>query len=126
MSTLTVTNIKATGETASRAVSGVAAAWCKFDDAATIADSFNIASSVDVQTGQWRFSKTNEMSSTNYIVVGANGNAINNFTAGHNSNSIESSANHTHSKYLVNGGASDWEDFGSGGYGMDTVHGDLA
>ena len=27
MSTITVTNIKATGETATRAVSGVAAAW---------------------------------------------------------------------------------------------------
>ena len=36
MSTLKVTNIQATGETASRAVSGVAAAWVNFDGVALL------------------------------------------------------------------------------------------
>ena len=35
MSTLKVTNIQATGETASRAVSGVAAAWVNFNGTGT-------------------------------------------------------------------------------------------
>ena len=55
MSTITVTNIKATGETASRAVSGVVAAWCDLDGTGTIAleDSFNCASATDNGTGDY-------------------------------------------------------------------------
>jgi len=53
MSTLKVTNIQATGETASRAVSGVAAAWVNYiaDGTQSINDSFNIASITDNGTG---------------------------------------------------------------------------
>jgi len=55
MSTLTVTNIKATGETASRAVSGVAAAWVNFNGTGTIEarDSMNVASLTDNGTGDY-------------------------------------------------------------------------
>ena len=53
MSTLKVTNIQATGETASRAVSGVAAAWAWVDQYAdnAIDNSFNVASFTDLGTG---------------------------------------------------------------------------
>ena len=98
-----------------------AKAWAKFDNSATLADSFNIASTVDVQTGQWRFSKTNSMASTNYTVVGTSGNLIGSFNTGENANAIETTANHTQSKYDTN-----WQDFSAGGYGMHNVHGDLA
>ena len=45
MSTITVTNIKATGETASRAVSGVAGAWAFYNTVTTTSlfDSNNVA-----------------------------------------------------------------------------------
>ena len=46
MSTITVTNIKATGETASRAVSGVAGAWAFYNTVTTTSlfDSNNVSS----------------------------------------------------------------------------------
>jgi len=100
---------------------GSAKAWAKFDDSATLADSFNISSSVDVQTGQWRFAKTNSMVDTDYVVVGMGGYLIGSFNTGYNSNATETTANHTQSKYDSN-----FQDFGSGGYGMHNVHGDLA
>ena len=56
MSTIKITNIQATGETATRAVSGVAAAWGTKNSAGTsILDSFNISSLSDNGTGaaQW-------------------------------------------------------------------------
>ena len=67
MSTLKVTNIQATGETASRAVSGVAAAWGTKNSAGTsILDSFNISSLSDSGTGvaQWNYS--NNFANVNY------------------------------------------------------------
>ena len=69
MSTLTVSNIKATGETASRAVSGVAAAWVNFDGTGTIAtrDSLNIASLTDNGTGQYLLNYTSAMANANYV-----------------------------------------------------------
>jgi hypothetical protein len=68
MSTITVTNIKATGETASRAVSGVAAAWCNYDGTGTasIRDSINIASLTDNGTGSHSISFSNTMDNANY------------------------------------------------------------
>mgnify|MGYP001033195728 FL=1 len=75
MSTITVTNIKATGETASRAVSGVAAAWCNYDGTGTasIRDSINIASLTDNGTGSHSISFSNTMDNANYAtqVTGA-------------------------------------------------------
>lgn len=68
MSTITVTNIKATGETASRSVSGVAAAWVNFNGTGTIAirDSVNVASLTDSGTGDYRVNFTDNMNNTNY------------------------------------------------------------
>ena len=55
MSTLKVTNIQATGETVSRAVSGVAAAWVNFNGTGTIAirTSQGVASLTDNGTGDY-------------------------------------------------------------------------
>jgi len=103
---------------------GSAKAWCKFGNDAQPDDSLNISSGTDVGTGQWRFAKTNAMSTTNYVVVGISGNVIDNFNTGHNSNALESTTNHTQSKYNISGTA--FTDFNSGGYGMHSAHGDLA
>ena len=64
MSTITVSNIKATGETASRAVSGVAAAWVNFNGTGTIAvrNSLNISSLTDLGTGQYNVNHSNSFS----------------------------------------------------------------
>lgn len=70
MSTLKVTNIQATGETASRAVSGVAAAWANVNGqgVAAIRDSVNVASLTDSGVGSQRVNYTNAMSSSDYSV----------------------------------------------------------
>ena len=72
MSTLTVTNIKATGETASRAVSGVAAAWVNFNGTGTIAarDSNNVSSLTDNGTGDYDVNFTSSMNSGDYSTAG--------------------------------------------------------
>ena len=66
MSTLKVTNIQATGETASRAVSGVAAAWVNFNSSTAVRDSVNVASLTDVSTGSTTVNYTNNLANTNY------------------------------------------------------------
>ena len=72
MSTITVTNIKATGETASRAATGVAAAWCNFNGIGTIAirDSINIASLTDRGTGLYTLNYTSNMANSSYSSTG--------------------------------------------------------
>jgi hypothetical protein len=77
MSTLTVTNIKATGETASRAVSGVAAAWVNFNGTGTVAirDSQNISGLVDNDIGDYTISYTNVMDNSNYASPAQVGNS---------------------------------------------------
>ena len=86
MSTLTVSNIKATGETASRAVSGVAAAWGQFNqdtsgsDPVFIRDSQNISSLTDDSTGRLTTAFTNDMANTNFAVSTGGGGAIRNNT----------------------------------------------
>ena len=63
MSTLKVTNIQATGETASRAVSGVAAAWFNYNhQTPAIQDSVNISSISDDSTGVFTNTFVNSMS----------------------------------------------------------------
>lgn len=72
MSTLTVTNIKATGETASRAVSGVAAAWCNLNySTASIADSNNISSITDNAVGRFSASFSNALANALYASSGS-------------------------------------------------------
>ena len=69
MSTLQVTNIQATGETASRAVSGVAAALAKFDGTAgtlSLDSSQNVSSLTDTATGRPQVNFTNSFSSANF------------------------------------------------------------
>lgn len=76
MSTLKVTNIQATGETASRAVSGVAAAWVNFNGSGTIAarDSVNVASLTDNGTGDYDVNFSNNMGNANYCSTSASRN----------------------------------------------------
>jgi hypothetical protein len=102
---------------------GSAKAWCKFGPDAQPDDSFNIASGTDVAVGQWRFAKTNAMSNANYAMTSASGRVIAAFVAGEDSAAIESTANHAHSKYSETNG---FADFAGDGYGMHTIHGDLA
>ena len=68
MSTLKVTNIQATGETASRAVSGVSAAWVNFNGTGTpaIRDSQNGSSITDLAAGEFTFNFTSNMDNSNY------------------------------------------------------------
>ena len=75
MSTLKVTNIQATGETASRAVSGVAAAWVNFNGTGTIAarDSVNVASLTDNNTGEYTINLSSAFSAADYAFTAAKG-----------------------------------------------------
>ena len=74
MSTITVSNIQATGETASRPVSGVAAAWINFDGATAdatenltgVRDSLNVSSLVDVALGKYKVNINNDMANDDY------------------------------------------------------------
>jgi len=69
MSTLTVTNIKATGETASRAVSGVAGALAKFNGQSSplsLDSSQNVSSLTDVATGRPQINFTTSFSNSNF------------------------------------------------------------
>ena len=75
MSTLKVTNIQATGETASRAVSGVAGSWINQQNdvsANNTNDSLNVSSNVDNGNGDSTFTVTNAFSSDTFVcTVGA-------------------------------------------------------
>ena len=68
MSTLKVTNIQATGETASRAVSGIAAAWVNLTQVSTqtIRDSAGVSSLTDLGTGQTRISFASSMNNDDF------------------------------------------------------------
>ena len=68
MSTLKVTNIQATGETATRSVSGIAAAWVSLDmSISSINDSTNVSSATDNGVGDFYMNFSNNMANTNYI-----------------------------------------------------------
>ncbi len=70
MSTITVTNIKATGETASRSVSGVAAASGAVNTSTFGAiESNNVSSYTDRATGSVYANLSNAFASTSYITV---------------------------------------------------------
>ena len=74
MSTLTVTNIKATGETASRSATSVAAAWFSMNETTVaINGSFNTSSLTDLGTGNFQPNWTNNMGNVNYAVSGIGG-----------------------------------------------------
>lgn len=72
MSTITVTNIKATGETASRSATGVAASYAtiaQFHSPQSISKSFNVASVSDNGNGLTSINYTNDFSDANYITT---------------------------------------------------------
>ena len=72
MSTLTVTNIKATGETASRSATSIAAAWFNLNAATpALRDSFNIGSITDQGTGTYDCNFTSALSNANYSAIGS-------------------------------------------------------
>jgi len=68
MSTITVTNIKATGETASRSATSIAAAWVNWNGTGTPAarDSFNFSSITDNATGQYTLAVSSAMANANW------------------------------------------------------------
>ena len=121
----TAGSIDVTGEgnsTTTNLQQGLAKSWCKFGVDAVADDSFNISSTTDVGTGQWRFAKSNAMGSTDYMVVVASGKTISAFATGFDTGAVESTTDHIQAKY-----DSDFQDFHSGvGYGMHVIHGDLA
>lgn len=71
MSTLVISNIKATGETASRAVSGVAGAWINYETTSptSIEDSANVSSVTDNTTGSTTITFSNSFSDYRYCVA---------------------------------------------------------
>ena len=76
MSTLTVTNIQATGETVSRSTTCMASAFLALEypsGVPTAGESFNIASLVDTGAGLTNVTYTSDMANNNYaILIGAN------------------------------------------------------
>ena len=72
MSTITVTNIKATGETASRAVSGVAAVSLKMSGNSGDTNSFslNVASITDNGTGDYTVNITSAFNQVEVVLLG--------------------------------------------------------
>ena len=74
MSTIKVTNLQATGETATRAVSGVAAAWASINGSAstpTFRDSQNFSSITDHSAGDQTVTVTSAMANANYCIQGS-------------------------------------------------------
>ena len=78
MSTITVTNIKATGETASRAVSGVAGSFVNYDHSTapsnTVRDSFNTSSLTDIATAETLVTFGSAFANIGYTYAGCGGN----------------------------------------------------
>ena len=71
MSTIKVDSIQATGETVSRGVSGVAAAWVNFNGTGTVAvrESENVASLTDTANGVYIVNFSNSMSNADYAAL---------------------------------------------------------
>jgi len=123
MSTLKVTNIQATGETASRAVSGVAAAWSRVTYSGGTpslgSSSLNFSSVVDTETGGWTVNFSNSMANTDYTVSGV----VTNDRVGLLASDIPSAYTTAQKKMQVqdsrNATQFDWDS-------TLTIHGDLA
>ena len=72
MSTLKVSNIQATGEAASRAVSGVAAVEIKYNTSSNVVSgSVNVSSTTDINSAADIISLTSAMSDATYRIAGA-------------------------------------------------------
>jgi len=70
MSTITITNIKATGDSVSRSAKSIAAVWVNFNGTGTIAirDSINVTSLTDHGTANHDVNFTNHMATIGYHV----------------------------------------------------------
>lgn len=128
MSTITVTNIKATGETASRAVSGVAAAWANMTGTgtATINDSVNHSSLTDHAVGNYTLSLTNNMDNTDYSFAYTGKRSSGNdliFVTQQNATALAVGSYRPRSFHFTNTTSPVGEDAGKIG---TTIHGDLA
>jgi hypothetical protein len=121
MSTLQVTNIKATGETASRAVSGVAAAWAFINQLSgnTVDNSFNVTSFSDIGTGNGTINLTNAMVSATQVSQLTSYRSGTIDISGNSGNSMSDSLSVRAVTKTSSGAVGDIE------YGM-TLHGDLA
>jgi len=123
LSTLTVTNIQATGETASRAVSGVAAAWVNFDNegTATLNGSYNISSCTDTATGRFRSNFTSNMNNSVYSSSGMQ----DNYTLTSDSNDDKTPTGEAHLSFYASGTGGQRTEYDAD---RNTVayHGDLA
>lgn len=131
MSTIKVTNIQATGETATRAVSGVAAAWANIDGAAStpvFRDSINFSSITDHSAGDQTVTVTSAMANINYCVNGSvswlTGSSRNIIAVATNKTSAAEAPTTTSTRYEV------FHYNGSGSYDstfvMISINGDLA
>ena len=121
MSTITVTNIKATGETASRSVSGVAAAWAFIDQNIdnAVDNSFNVASFSDLGEGNGTINLTNAMDTAKQVSQLTSYRSGIMDISGNSGNSMTNSLSVIAITKTSTGSVSDTE------YGM-TIHGDLA
>lgn len=118
MSTLTVTNIQATGETASRAVSGVAAAWVVGTNAAGITDSVNVSSGVDNAVGDYSYSYTNNMANSTWCFSGSS--EVLSRTCTLNTSNVAKDSNSFDIRIYTDAGSADDRPHAG------TIHGDLA
>ena len=124
MSTLKVTNIQATGETASRAVSGVAAAWMNMNGLGTIGlrDSYNTSTILDRGTGLYTQNFTSSMGNTNFAGSGS----------AQGTDGDDDGINRIQVTNPANASSAYVNTFGSGGSAADVgyvtsiIHGDLA
>ena len=126
MSTLKVTNIQATGETASRAVSGVAAAWINIPSGqASILDSLNVSSLDDDGTGDGGVNLTSSMANANYVMTsGVNDSGSTSVLFCHDlTNGTQTTAGYDFNTVYVNSGTNR-TDYDMQSFSM--IHGDLA
>ena len=122
MSTIIVTDIKKTGETASRAVSGVAAAWVNFDQTTqTARNSTNLSSLTDDGVGGTIVAFSNSMTAKDYVCL-FQGTNINNNNADCFPDLIagSSTASQVKVQNYENATAYDFS------YALVAIHGDLA
>ena len=126
MSTISVTNIKKTGETASRDVSGVAAAWVNINQEATpqlVRDSLNVSSVSDDGTAKATCSFSSNMGNENYSYTFgvSNGSGFNDEPDLNVDASTQQPTTSTFAFYsIINGALNDAK------AACVTIHGDLA
>ena len=125
MSTIKVTNIQATGETASRSATGIAAAWVNFNGTGTVAirDSVNASSLTDNAVGDYTISYVNDMANATYAASGLG--SVGNANSGWGDliirdNNVAPTASAIRLGHI---GYTNWSD---GTYCLPIVHGDLA